>query len=44
MDPLMLLGGLAVISGVIGVAVLIKGRKKKATLIGVIQPIEGMGK
>lgn len=29
MDPLLMLGGLAVIIGVIGVIVLIKGRKKR---------------
>jgi hypothetical protein len=29
MDPLMLLGGLAVLIGVIGVIVLIKGRNKR---------------
>jgi nitrogen fixation-related uncharacterized protein len=29
MDPLVLLGGLAIIIGVIGVIVLLKGRKKR---------------
>lgn len=29
MDPFLLLGGLAIVVGIVGVIVLIKGRKKK---------------